>query len=89
MKSSTRGKTRKRREAIEALVRLTRSPIAAGSKTIQVRMERSAIGGTQSQRATLRCLGLRRRGSLSTVPDTIENRGRIRMVAHLVRIEEA
>ena len=48
----------------------------------------SEIGSTKEQRATLRCLGLRKRGTSSVVKDTPQTRGRIRAVAHLLRVEE-
>jgi len=59
------------------------------SKAYRVTLSGSGIGGTERQRATLRCLGLRKRGTTSIVPDTAQSRGRIAAVAHLVKVEEA
>lgn len=70
----------------EGLVR--QMNVAANGGHYRVTLTGSEIGGTERQRATLRCLGLRRRGSQSTVPNTPQTRGRIRAVAHLVRVEE-
>jgi large subunit ribosomal protein L30 len=81
-------KARKRNERIEALVRRLSAAKGTSEKKYEVTLERSEIGGTQNQRATLDCLGLRRRGSKSVVADTPEMRGRIRTVAHLVSVEE-
>ena len=55
---------------------------------IKVTQTRSEIGGTQSQRATLRGLGLKRIGDSVVKDDRPEIRGMIRAVAHLVTFEE-
>jgi len=59
------------------------------NKTLRVTLQGSPIGGTERQRATLRCLGLGKRGSRALVADTAQARGRIRAVAHLIDVEEA
>jgi len=82
-------KSEKRVEAIEALVRRMNAGQGTSDRTYRIVLEASEIGGTARQRATLRCLGLRRRGSASLVKDSPQTRGRIRAVAHLVRVEEA
>jgi large subunit ribosomal protein L30 len=82
-------KAEKRVEAIEELVRRMNAGDASGDRVYRVVLEGSEIGVTARQRATLRCLGLRRRGSTSLVKDSPQTRGRIRAVAHLVRVEEA
>ncbi len=53
-----------------------------------VKQIRSGIGGTDSQRATLRTLGLRRIGDTSEREDTPEVQGMLRAVSHLVSVEE-
>ncbi len=53
-----------------------------------VRQVRSAVGGKQNQRDTLRTLGLRRIGDESVREDRPEVRGMIATVAHLVVVEE-
>ena len=55
---------------------------------LKVTQIRSGIGGTESQRATLRTLGLHRIGHSSTRRDRPEVRGMLRAVAHLVSVEE-
>ena len=55
---------------------------------IKVTQTRSEIGGTQSQRATLRGLGLKRIGDTVVKDDCPEIRGMIRTVTHLVTFEE-
>ena len=55
---------------------------------IKVTQTRSEIGGSQSQRATLRGLGLKRIGDTVVKEDRPEIRGMIRTVTHLVTFEE-
>jgi len=72
----------------ELMIRMSASSEAT-NKTLRVTLTGSAIGGTERQRATLRCLGLGRRGSHALVADSPQARGRIRAVAHLVQVEDA
>ena len=58
------------------------------AKTIRITQVRSAIGYEQSQRATLRGLGLRRMFHTVEREDSPEVRGMINKVTHLVRVEE-
>jgi large subunit ribosomal protein L30 len=55
---------------------------------LKIRQVRSAVGGRQNQRDTLRTLGLKRIGDSSTREDRPEVRGMIKAVAHLVAVEE-
>jgi large subunit ribosomal protein L30 len=55
---------------------------------LKIRQVRSAVGGKQYQRETLRTLGLKRIGDSSTREDRPEVRGMIKTVAHLVAVEE-
>ena len=55
---------------------------------IKVTQVRSEIGGSQSQRDTLRGLGLKRIGDTVVKEDRPEIRGMIRTVTHLVTFEE-
>jgi large subunit ribosomal protein L30 len=48
---------------------------------------RSEIGCTESQRATLKALGLRGRERKIVVLDNPANRGQLRKVQHLIRVE--
>jgi len=56
--------------------------------TLKVTQVKSAIGGKQNQRATLRSLGLKRIGDTVIKEDRPEFRGMVRTVAHLVTVEE-
>ena len=55
---------------------------------LKVTQVKSKIGGTSTQRDTLRSLGLRRIGQSVVKPDRPEFRGMIQTVRHLVRVEE-
>lgn len=55
---------------------------------LKIIQTRSGIGGTASQRATLRTLGLHRIGQTVLRADQPEVRGMVRAVAHLVSVEE-
>jgi large subunit ribosomal protein L30 len=57
-------------------------------KMLRVTQVRSVIGYEQSQRATVRSLGLRRIRHTVLVPDTPQVRGMIFKVRHLVTVEE-
>jgi large subunit ribosomal protein L30 len=56
--------------------------------TLKVTQSRSAIGGTASQRATLKSLGLRKIGQTVEIEDRPELRGMVNTVIHLVTVEE-
>ena len=55
---------------------------------LKVTQTRSEIGGTKSQRESLRSLGLRRIGQTVVKDDRPEIRGMIKTVHHLVAVEE-
>ena len=55
---------------------------------LKVSQVRSAVGGRQNQRDTLRTLGLKRIGDSSVREDRPEVRGMINTVSHLVTVEE-
>jgi large subunit ribosomal protein L30 len=55
---------------------------------LKVTQAKSKIGGTQSQRASLRSLGLKRVGDVVIREDRPEFRGMIKAVRHLVTVEE-
>ncbi len=58
------------------------------SVRLQVTQKKSKIGGTKSQRETLRSLGLKRIGDTVVKEDRPEIRGMINTVSHLVAVEE-
>ena len=55
---------------------------------IRVRLTRSTIRCLPKQRASVRSLGLRKIGSSNELEDNPAIRGMIRVVAHLVSVEE-
>lgn len=55
---------------------------------LKVTQTRSDIGGTQTQRDTLRSLGLKRIGDVVVKEDRPEFRGMVNAVPHLVTVEE-
>ncbi len=55
---------------------------------LKVTQKKSVIGGRQSQRDTLRSLGLKRIGDSVVREDKPEFRGMVDKVAHLVTVEE-
>ncbi|WP_210479761.1 50S ribosomal protein L30 [Naasia sp. SYSU D00948] len=59
--------------------------MAARLKVTQIK---STVSEKQNQRDTLRSLGLKRIGQSVEREDTEQNRGYVRTVAHLVKVEE-
>ncbi len=55
---------------------------------LKVRQLKSGIGGTRSQRETLRSLGLKRIGDVVVKEDRPEIRGMVSTVDHLVTVKE-
>ncbi len=55
---------------------------------LKVTQVRSAIGGKQNQRQTLRSLGLKRMHDVVVKEDRPEIRGMVATVSHLVTVEE-
>ena len=55
---------------------------------LKVTQTKSKIGGNQSQRDSLRSLGLHRIGEVVVKADRPEIRGMIQAVRHLVTVEE-
>ena len=63
--------------------------VTAAKGRVRVRWVKSQIGYDRRQRATLRGLGLRRLHETVELVDSVEVRGMIRKVAHLVVVEDA
>ena len=82
-------KAKRKQARTEDLVRRLSAATGSSGSSYRLTLSGSEIGGTQGQRATLRCLGLRKRGSQSVVKDSPESRGRIITVAHLLTVEDA
>ena len=55
---------------------------------IKIRLVRSTIGALPKQRATVRSLGLRKIGSSTVQEDTPVIKGMVRVVSHLVSVED-
>ena len=58
------------------------------TKTIIITHVRSVIGCTKKQKSTIQALGLGRPNYSVVKPDNACTRGQIRVVQHLVKIEE-
>ena len=58
------------------------------AQRLKVTQIKSVISEKQNQRDTLRSLGLKRIGDTVVREDTPANRGYVRAVAHLVKVEE-
>lgn len=55
---------------------------------LKVTLVKSIIGSSETQRATVATLGLRKLNSSSELNDTPQIRGMVRKVEHLVKVEE-
>ncbi len=55
---------------------------------LKITLVRSVIGRPETQRRTVRSLGLRKLNSFSILPDDPTIRGQIHKVEHLVKVEE-
>jgi large subunit ribosomal protein L30 len=67
---------------------MAKSDVTTESKTIQVKLVRSPIGFEQSQKDTVRALGLRKMHQTVEHVDTPAIRGMIFKVQHLVSVTE-
>ena len=55
---------------------------------LKIKLVRSLIGRPETQRKTVKSLGLRKLNSVSILPDEPTIRGQIHQVEHLVKVEE-
>jgi large subunit ribosomal protein L30 len=62
---------------------------AARNGLLRVTWVKSAIGHKAAARGTIRALGLHRLNQTVEIADTPENRGMLRRVAFLVRVDES
>ena len=60
-----------------------------GTGTVKVTLVKSPIGFNRNQGDVLRGLGLRRIRHTVEVKDTVQTRGMLHKVRHLVRVEES
>ena len=56
------------------------------AKTFEVKLKRSSIGCTPTQKRTIEAVGLRKVNSVVTKTDTPANRGQLYKIQHLVEI---
>lgn len=59
------------------------------ANTIKIKLVKSTIGTKPKQRKTVQALGLRKIGSVVEKEDNPQMRGMIKVVSHLVKVEEA
>lgn len=57
--------------------------------SIKVTLVKSTISCTEKQKATVEALGLKKVGTSNVVPDNGCTKGMIKVVSHLVKVEEA
>jgi large subunit ribosomal protein L30 len=57
-------------------------------RKLKIRQTRSAIGRQESQKRTVRALGLKRLHQVVVVDDSPQVRGMVRKVRHLLEVEE-
>ena len=55
---------------------------------VKVTLKRSLIGRPETQRRTVRALGLRKINSVVELPDNPAIRGQLHKVEHLIKVEE-
>ncbi len=55
---------------------------------VNVKLVKSLIGSKKDQIATAHALGLRKIGDVSTQPDNPQTQGKIRKIAHLIKVTE-
>jgi large subunit ribosomal protein L30 len=57
-------------------------------KNLKITLVKSTIGALKDQKATVEALGLRKIGSSNIHKDTPVTRGMIKVVSHLIKVEE-
>jgi len=55
---------------------------------VKITLTRSLIGRPETQRRTVRSLGLRKTNSTVELPDSPAIRGQLKKVSHLIKVEE-
>ena len=56
---------------------------------IKVTLVKSTIGCSQKQKDTVKALGLKKIGSSNVIPSNASSEGMLKVVSHLVMIEQA
>ena len=57
------------------------------AKQFRVRLKRSTIACTESQKETVRCLGFRKLNQVRLIKDTPANRGQIFKIQHMLDVQ--
>ncbi len=57
-------------------------------KKLKVTLVKSPIGAVPKNRKTVEAMGLRKIGKSVELPDNAATRGQLRMIGHLVKVEE-
>ncbi len=60
----------------------------ATNRQLRIKWVKSYIGHAETQKRTIRALGLRRLGDVVVKPDSPSVRGMVDAVSHLVQVEE-
>jgi large subunit ribosomal protein L30 len=55
---------------------------------VNVKLVKSLIGSKKDQIATAHALGLRKIGDVSSQPDNPQTQGKIKKIAHLIKVTE-
>ncbi|MDR1805854.1 MAG: 50S ribosomal protein L30 [Clostridium sp.] len=61
---------------------------AKKEQKLKLTLVKSTIGSTKKQLATAEALGLRKIGDVTIQPDSAPTKGKIRVLAHLLKVEE-
>ena len=63
--------------------------MADTDKKLKITLVRSTIGAVAKNKAIVESMGLRKIGRNVLLPDNAATRGQVRLVSHLVKVEEA
>ena len=61
---------------------------AAEPKKLKITLIKSVIGAVQKKRAIVKSMGFRKLNSSVILPDNAATRGQIRLIRHMVKVEE-
>ena len=63
--------------------------MADTDKKLKITLVKSTIGAVAKNKAIVESMGLRKIGRSVILPDNAATRGQVRLVSHLVKVEEA
>ncbi len=61
---------------------------AAAGKNVKVTLVKSLIGSVPKNKAIAQSMGLRKIGQSVVLPDNDATKGQIRLISHLIKVEE-